>query len=269
MSKIEKGMIQRMKIKNKNLIFIAIIAILVIIIVILSVNLYNSRKKIADLDAGARELAKEYEVLYDGVLDTSAVENVSADEYITFDAKADYDPETDELTEEYWLETYESVLNIFFDTYRLTDNGLTLLFTTDDTFYRAALQLYLDEEDVKEKFKLSNEKTEINGVSYDLYSTGKKFEEYKKELLSLMSEEVFNQYFTTFAKNINGELYIVNQNVDKESEKFEINSIELVSTNVYNVKYTYTDGNNQEQKEIQVTFGRNDDGMAIVKNIEL
>lgn len=258
-----------MKLKNKNIILLAIIIILIIAIIILSVNLVNANKKVDDLNKGISELVNEYNQLYDGVLVTNTLDTASNEEYDKFDGRADYDPETDEPTEQYWLETYEYVLDTFLPTYGLIDNGLTLLFNRTDDFYKISLQMYLDEEEVKEKFKPSSETTQINGVNYDLYSTGKKFEEYKKDLLTLMSEEVFNKYFTTFAKDINGELYIVNQNVDNENEKFEINSLELISTNVYNVKYTYTDGNNQEQKEMQVTFGRNDDGMAIVKNIDL
>lgn len=258
-----------MKLKNKNIILIAIIIILIIAIIILSVNLVKSNKKVDELNQGISELVNEYNQLYDGVLVTNTLDPASSEEYDKFDGRADYDPETDEPTEEYWLETYEYVLDNFLPTYGLIDNGLTLLFNRTDDFYKISLQMYLDEQDVEEKFKPSNETTQINGVSYNLYSTGKKFAEYKKALLTLMSEEVFNQYFTTYAKDIDGELYIVNQNVDNETESFEINSLELVSTNVYNVKYTYSDGSNQEQKEIQVTFGRNDDGMAIVKNIEL
>lgn len=258
-----------MKLKNKNLIFIAIIAILVIIIVILSVSLINSKNKISELNNGVAELVYEYELLYDGVLATDTIETVSNSEYDTFDGRADYDPETDELTEEYWLETYEYVLDNFFSTYGLTDNGLKLIFARDDMFYKVALQLYIDEEDVENKFKPSNEKIQIDGKEYTLYSTQKKFDDYKNALMYLMSEDVFNKYFTTFAKDINGELYIVNENSDNETENFEINSMEIVRDKVYNVRYTYTNGDSKEEREIQVTFGRNDDGMAIVESIEV
>jgi len=88
-------------------------------------------------------------------------------------------------------------------------------------------------------------------------------------LLDQVSEEVFEKYFTTFAKNIDGELYIVNTNQEEEIERFEITESEKIDDTHYEIKYTYSDGRTQEEKETKVTLGTNQYGLTIIEDIEM
>lgn len=255
--------------EKKNYLKIAFI-ILCVITVIIAIVLIVKLKELSNLNKKYKELSVELEQLKDGVISMSnnSDEN-KKEEYDKFDGRADYDPETDELSQEYWLDTYEYLLGKFFATYGLTDDGLSIIYTRNEEYIPISLELYIDENEKNQKYQESNETVNIDGKIYKLYKTNIDFETYKNSLLQMMSEEVFENYFTTYAKEINGELYIVNDSTDNENEEFIINSIEIIEDNTYKVKYTHTNGEVKEDKEVTATFTLNEEGSVIVDEINM
>lgn len=192
---------------------------------------------------------------------------ISEEEELAIDEEEmeDIEPPSDE----YIFNENVDKIDILLKTYGLTDNGLMLLYTEEDDLFKASLQLYNSQSTAEELFKESNQTTIINGTEYKLYSTAIYYKDYKEELLNQVSEELFEKYFTIFAKDINGELYIVNTNQDKEVEKFEITETEKKDDIHYQVKYTYTDSQITEERVTTVTFGQNNYGLTIIENIEM
>ncbi len=259
-----------MKTKEKKNIFKIAFVVLCIITVIIAVVLVIKLKELSDLNKKYKDLSLELEQLKDGVISMSNnSDDNKKEEYEKFDGKADYDPETDELSQEYWLETYEYLLGKFFATYGLTDDGISLIYTRNEAYIPISLELYIDENEKNQKYQKSNETVNIDGKIYDLYKTNIDYKTYKNNLMQMMSEEVFENYFTTYAKEIDGELYIVNESTDNENEDFIINSVELVENNKYKVKYTHTNGDEKEEKEVTATFALNEEGSVIVDEINL
>ena len=259
-----------METKEKNsYLKIAVIG-LTIVAVILAILLAVKQSEISKVNKKYDEIKTELEQLQDGVLsfNNSSDDNLQK-EYDEFDGRADYDFETDELSQEYWLETYEDLLGKFFAVYDLTDDGLSIIFTRDENYYPISLELYIDEREKDKKYQETDETTTINGTEYKLYRTHIDFEEYKDSLMEMMSEDVFENYFTDYAKDIDGELYIVGESTDNANEEFSIEDMELVKEDTYKVSYTHTNGDAKEEKEVTVKFGLNEAGSVIVEKINM
>jgi len=255
--------------KEKNYFKTALI-IVSVIAVILAIVLVIKIKELSNVNQRNKELSNELQQLKDGVIsmNNNSDEN-KKQEYDGFDGRADYDPETDELSQEYWLDTYEYLIGKFLSTYGLTDDGSSIIFTRTEEYIPISLELYKDENEKNAKYAKSNETVTINGNNYTLYKTGIDFEKYKEDLMEMMSEEVFEKYFTTYAKNINGELYIVNDSLDNANEEFIIDSFEIINDDTYKVTFTHIDGTEEQKKEVTAKFSLNEDGSVIVEEINL
>lgn len=152
--------------------------------------------------------------------------------------------------------------------YGLTNNGIGALYTEEDDLYSACLFVYDTQKDIDELYKPSGEKTTIDGKEYDYYKTEMKYDDYKKAVKELVSEEIFDKYFTKYVKNVDGELYIVNM-PKEETEKFEIIEIKETNEKEYFVKYKYQNGDVSEERETTVKFETNEDGLDVISQIEL
>ena len=99
--------------KEKNYLKTALI-IVSVITVILAIVLVLKIKELSNVNQRNKELSNELQQLKDGVIsmNNNSDEN-KKQEYDGFDGRADYDPETDELSQEYWLDTYEYLIGKF------------------------------------------------------------------------------------------------------------------------------------------------------------
>lgn len=104
----------------------------------------------------------------------------------------------------------------------------------------------------------------INGEEYDLYKTKTKFEDYKKAMLNYVTEEIFEQSFTTYQKDINGILHMVLNAGD--GKNYEIVDMTEISDNTYEVKCNYYQGENPAITEkFIVEFEKSGDSYIIKK----
>lgn len=115
----------------------------------------------------------------------------------------------------------------------------------------------IDEDPTK-----SNETVLIEGQEYDLYQTKTKFEDYKKAMLNYVTEEIFEQRFTIYQKNVNGTLYMVLNAGD--GKRYEILDMIEISENTYEVKCNYYEGESPAVLvKFIVTFEKSDDSYVI------
>lgn len=104
----------------------------------------------------------------------------------------------------------------------------------------------------------------INGQEYDLYKTKTKFEDYKKAMLNYVTEEIFEQSFTIYQKDIDGILHMVLNAGD--GKDYEIIDMTEISENTYEVKCNYYEGESPATLEkFIVTFEKNGDSYIIKK----
>lgn len=102
----------------------------------------------------------------------------------------------------------------------------------------------------------------INGQEYDLYKTNTKFEDYKKAMLNYVTEEIFEQSFTTYQKDIDGILHMVLNAGD--GKDYEIIDMKEISENTYEVKCNYYQGESLAVPvKFIVTFEKSDDSYVI------
>ena len=149
---------------------------------------------------------------------------------------------------------------IFEDDYTAAENllgmignrkaGKTLLYSNKENEMDYSLIIYASEEDCNTKFKESSEKVNIDGKEYKLYETGIAYNDYKTELLRYMGENVFQKYFETYVKNIDGMLYITNE----DRIELTISSFEKVEDYKYIVDYE----ENGELKDKEITVDENE-----------
>ena len=109
---------------------------------------------------------------------------------------------------------------------------------------------------VNEKFKKSESNILVEENRYVAYETDIDYEIYKEELLKIMSEEVFEKYFTEYAKAVNGKIYITNEQI----QNFTIKSLEKLEDNHYNLTYRQND---EERETIVVIDEENSKIMQI------
>ena len=126
-------------------------------------------------------------------------------------------------------------------------------------------QLYtLDLVVDKTQISPTKEKIMIEGQIYELYKTNIKYEEFKKALLNYISEELFEQQFTMYQKDIDGILYIVYNAGDRKN--YDIEEITKISDNIYEVEYKYYVGESEEVPGKFIVELENNNGSWIVKN---
>lgn len=161
--------------------------------------------------------------------------------------------EGEELTEEeieqeaerVFEEDYISVEN-FLGMLGIRKNGKELLFSNTDGKIDSSLIIYDSLDDRENKFQESSETINIDGKEYKLFNTGIKYDTYKSELLNYMSENVFEKYFTTYTKNINGTLYITNE----VEEFYTLEALEKTDDGKYILTYNFEG----ESKETEITI---------------
>lgn len=149
----------------------------------------------------------------------------------------------EEEAEEQFEEHYDLVER-FLETYNIRSCGAELLYTQNDEYIDACQWLYKDEGEKAEKFHESPIQIEAKQGTYIAYETGIVFETYKKELLKIMSEEIFDKYFTEYAKDVDGMLYITNE---ATNNTITLESLEVIEENKYNLTYK------QEEQERETT----------------
>ena len=180
------------------------------------------------------------------------------------------DEEIEQEIESSPTEKSEEAILAFINYYNLTDNGSLFLFNENE-INSLGLQLYSSKEEMAQDITQSNKKVTIDGKAYFLSKTSIPYSEYKETLLDYMSEDVFNEFFTKYQKNVDGKLYIVDINNEKENENFLFESMEKENENddSYIVTYQYSDdGTNTSNKQVRMTFVENDDGITVVNSCE-
>ena len=165
--------------------------------------------------------------------------------------------EGEELTEEeieqeaerVFEEDYVSVEN-FLGMLGIRKNGKELLYSNTEGKIDSSLIIYESLEDRDNKFQESNETINVEGKEYKLFSTGIKYDTYKSELLNYMSENVFEKYFTTYTKNIDGNLYITNEVEDF----YTLEALEKTDNSKYILTYKFEG----ESKETEISIDENE-----------
>lgn len=115
---------------------------------------------------------------------------------------------------------------------------------------------------IDENPTMINETVLIEGQEYDLYKTKTKFEDYKKAMLNYVTEEIFEQSFTVYQKDIDGILHMVLNAGD--GKNYEIIDMAEISGNTYEVKCNYYQGESPAVPvKFIVTFEKNDDSYVI------
>ncbi len=156
--------------------------------------------------------------------------------------------EIEQEAERVFEEDYTTTEN-FLGMLGLRKNGKELLFSNTEGKMDYSLIIYESLEDRDTKFKESSENITVDGKEYKLYSTEINYDTYKAELLNYMSENVYDSYFTKYAKNIDGKLYITNEVEDF----YTLESLEKTADGQYILSYT-TEG---ETKEAEITIDVN------------
>ena len=114
----------------------------------------------------------------------------------------------------------------------------------------------------------TEEKTEVNGEELPLYSTSINYEDYKTALLKYMSEELFEQEFTTYQKEVEGKLYITNQ--ETAGNRYEIVSMNETGTDTYEVEYEeYSVDSGSNTGNLTVELEQDSDGGYKVKSCSI
>ena len=165
--------------------------------------------------------------------------------------------EGEELTEEeieqeaerVFEEDYVSVEN-FLGMLGIRKNGKELLYSNTEGKIDSSLIIYESLEDRDNKFQESNETINVEGKEYKLFSTGIKYDTYKSELLNYMSENVFEKYFTTYTKNIDGNLYITNEVEDF----YTLEALEKTDNSKYILTYKFEG----ESTETEISIDENE-----------
>lgn len=158
-----------------------------------------------------------------------------------------------EKEQEERFENDYGLIETFLDIYNVRATGWDVLYTLNGN------NMYSNEQDRNEKFKKSEETIVAGANTYVAYSTQIKYDTYRQNLLKIMSEELFEKYFSEYTKNIDGMLYITNE------QKFPyiiIDSLEKIDENQYSLMYEQ-DG---EVKEAIVTI---DENRNIIKQINI
>ena len=138
-----------------------------------------------------------------------------------------------EVEEEKKFEQDYDLVEKFINIYSLRANGSELLYTEDENKQNECLMLYKNSEEKEKKFKKSEKIIEIDGNVFSTYETQIEYEKYKENLLKIMSEEIFEKYFTEYIQNIAGMLYITNET----NENVIIESLEAIDDDKYNLRY--------------------------------
>lgn len=165
--------------------------------------------------------------------------------------------EGEELTEEeieqeaerVFEEDYVSVEN-FLGMLGIRKSGKELLYSNTEGKIDSSLIIYESLEDRDNKFQESNETINVEGKEYKLFSTGIKYDTYKSELLNYMSENVFEKYFTTYTKNIDGNLYITNEVEDF----YTLEALEKTDNSKYILTYKFEG----ESTETEISIDENE-----------
>jgi len=161
----------------------------------------------------------------------------------------DFYANIEEEAEERFEEHYD-LIDMFIETYNIRAYGSELLYTESDDNIDSCQWLYMDADDKAANFHETTSQITIEGTTYTMYETGIEYEEYKQELCKIMSEDIYEQYFTPYVQNIDGKLYITNQELQQQ---ITIQSLEEIEEDQYNLTYNQ----NGETKEVQVTIDSN------------
>ena len=106
-------------------------------------------------------------------------------------------------------EDLQKVLEQYLYLYALKNSGATIL-TKDNGRFPDALDFYKTYDELEKDLKESKEKIiSDDGDEWELYKTSIKYLDYKAELLNYMSENLFEENFTKYQKDINGILYVI------------------------------------------------------------
>jgi len=256
--------------KKKILLIIILCLIILGIIAIIVIN--NIRKKYKEnileetinTEANVQnEVDEKYAVKENRAgttVNTTSVDTEDLDE-----ESEDLAIDTSDLNDEYAV---RSIVNNFLNFYALSHKGTRILYSEIEDDIYLTLNLYESEEEINTSLELTNAAIEINGSTYELYNTKKSFKEYKNECLYIMSEEVFEKYFTTYAQNVDGQLYIVKDMIN-ENESFETLSVSRLDEKTFKVTCNYTDRINTEQREYTLTIETGNSGNKIITSINL
>lgn len=137
------------------------------------------------------------------------------------------------------------------------------IYTLRDCIQTPAYEI-LNLPNMNEDPTITKETILINGQDYNLYKTKTKFEDYKKAMLNYVTEEIFEQSFTTYQKDIDGMLHMVLNAGD--GKNYEIINMTEISDNTYEAKCNYYEGENPAISEkFIVTFEKNKDNYIIKK----
>ena len=163
-------------------------------------------------------------------------------------------------------ENFQIKLEKYLHLYALREAGYPLLYCKDDT-ETYGLQLYDSYEEMEKDIIESNENIEIDNQKELLYKTSIPFSEYQKEMLKYVSNALFEDQFTTYQKDINGMLYVVNN--AGESDTYEIKTFNQIGRNQYEATYSYYKGEAKPiNGQLVVSFERNNSGDYVVSKCE-
>lgn len=185
-----------------------------------------------------------------------AVENKQQEVVISYDGYELSEEEIEQEAERLFNDDYTST-EVFLGMMGYRKTGKELLYTNENGKIDYSLLIYMSEEDRDAKFKESSEKITVDGKEYSLYETGISYDAYKTELLKYMSETVFENYFKPFTKNVDGKLYITNEN----EESYTLESLE----NIEEGKYLFTYQKDGESKDGEVIIDKTERTITEIK----
>ena len=228
---------------NRLLVIILVVAI--IIVAIMGFFLIDTRKDLKTVQNDLKTLRSDLGLDLEEISDEEMYEE-------------DYDI----------LDEYLAVSDTFLSLYGLADNGAAILCNYEaDNVY--GLGFYTDSTEMVETLETTDQVLNVNGTELELFKTKIEYEDYKYNLLDYVSEDIFNQYFTEYQKDVDGILYTTNHSFGAES--FAVESIEedADGSGKYTVTYNHTIGDDAPvQKTMKVTFEENEYGMNVISSVE-
>lgn len=171
-----------------------------------------------------------------------------------------------ELVEQEQYEIELSIMNVLEKKYlpmKLNNSNSAYMLVNDEKTHQYGLGLYNSMEECNENLNETKKTLNIDGKEYKLYKTNIKYKDYKSEMLKYVSEEIFNNEFEAYVKNIFGTLYVIKNDNNISSyylirtinvEKNEDNLYEFwAHITLYNMKTndeetTYIEGKVQRDK---------------------
>lgn len=245
--------------EKQKIILIAIIIVLILALLLCFEIIFKDERDL-------RKLRDENEKLNSDQVETVGTDTTNVE-------GSNETEEVGDITAEDIFNNRQDIIERTLKMYGLTDNGIELLYTEDENVYNACLFLYDTQKDIDEMFAKTDQTVfSVNGKEYNLYKTGIDYKEYEEAVKELVSQEIFDNYFTQLAENIDGKLYILQINEGKETEKYEIKEITEIDEAIdewYEVTYIYSNGDTKEERTTKVSFTQNAEGLDVINNIEL